>query len=384
MPTGVPDVGQAFLPCLRDLRVPAEASRCRGDGSPGPARTAGKGVGDVAQRGVVELGRPFGEVLHQQIPYGPALDAVLVDDLLDAAASFDPQRPQPRWRAGGQHASVLEQRVEQRPASAAPEVMLLQSRRQLDAVADGDVADQAALADHHPGELAQGIDRAQPIAGAGLASRRRNRRARWPPGPRSASAPGVAAAATGSRAGSPARPLAGPARCTARRDDADGRDTPSAAVVQSNPAASAPLASHGPARCPRAGVAASPGAWSARAAGLVPGAARARVGERPSNRSTRRPGSGGSATSSAGRAAARHSGAAPVRCRLGPWRSRCQWCCRGRQVHRFSPLEPRCRTAPPVPPAGSRRRRGRWLAAGCAAARGGPGRGDDLVRGGAV
>jgi hypothetical protein len=157
MPAGVPDVGQAFLPRLRhrglqpqridagvmDLQVPPEQ----------PA----DGVGDMPQRGVVEVGCAFGEVLHQQVPHGPALDTVPVDDLLDAAPPFDPQRPQPRWCAGGQHASVPQQRIEQRPARAAPEVMLLQGGRQLDAVADGDIADQAALVDHHPGELVESV-----------------------------------------------------------------------------------------------------------------------------------------------------------------------------------------------------------------------------------
>jgi hypothetical protein len=36
-------------------------------------------------------------------------------------------------------------------------MMLFQGRRQLQAVADGDVTDQAALADHHPGDLVQRI-----------------------------------------------------------------------------------------------------------------------------------------------------------------------------------------------------------------------------------
>jgi hypothetical protein len=52
-----------------------------------------------------------------------------------------------RSRAGGQqHADLFEERVEQRPARAAPEMMLVQGVRRLDAVADGDVADHAALA----------------------------------------------------------------------------------------------------------------------------------------------------------------------------------------------------------------------------------------------
>ena len=104
---------------------------------------------------MVKLGSPLGEVLHQQVPDGPALDAVGVDDLLDAAAALDPQRPQPFGRRGREHAGLLEQRVEQWPARAAPEVMLPQRCGQLDAVADGDVADEAALADRDPGDLVQ-------------------------------------------------------------------------------------------------------------------------------------------------------------------------------------------------------------------------------------
>lgn len=34
----------------------------------------------------------FGELFHQQVPHGPALDAVPVDDLLDAARPSDAQR----------------------------------------------------------------------------------------------------------------------------------------------------------------------------------------------------------------------------------------------------------------------------------------------------
>ena len=117
--------------------------------------TGPEGVGH--EDSVVEFGCAFGEVLHRQVPYGSALNAGLVDDPLDAAPPFDSQRPEPRWCAGGQHASLLEQRIEQRPARAAPEVVLLQSSRQLDAVADGDVADQAAFADHYPGELVHGV-----------------------------------------------------------------------------------------------------------------------------------------------------------------------------------------------------------------------------------
>jgi hypothetical protein len=97
-----------------------------------------------------------------RVPNGPAFDAVLVDDLLDAAASVDAQRPEPRRSSGGQDSGLLEQRVEQRSARASPEMVLLQGCRQLDAVADGDVGDEPALADHYPGELVQGV-RAGPL-----------------------------------------------------------------------------------------------------------------------------------------------------------------------------------------------------------------------------
>jgi hypothetical protein len=104
---------------------------------------------------VVKLGRSLGEVLDQQLPDRSALDAVGVDDLLDAAAAVQPQHSQPFGRRGREHAGLLQHRVEQWPARAAPEVVLPQRCGQLDAVADGDVADEAALADRDPGDLVQ-------------------------------------------------------------------------------------------------------------------------------------------------------------------------------------------------------------------------------------
>ncbi|MET9662401.1 hypothetical protein [Streptomyces sp. NPDC006510] len=102
---------------------------------------------------MVELGSPLGEVFDQQIADGAGLDAVPVDDLLGTAAALDAKRPKPQRCACREHAGLLEQGVEQRPARAAPEVGFLQCGGQLDAVADSDVADQAALADHDPGEF---------------------------------------------------------------------------------------------------------------------------------------------------------------------------------------------------------------------------------------
>ncbi|MDT0457200.1 hypothetical protein RM550_15870 [Streptomyces sp. DSM 41527] len=42
---------------------------------------------------MVERWSSLGEVLDQQVTDGPALDAVRIDDLLDAAAALDAKRP---------------------------------------------------------------------------------------------------------------------------------------------------------------------------------------------------------------------------------------------------------------------------------------------------
>lgn len=106
---------------------------------------------------MIKLRGPLGEVLDQKITDRPALEAVGVDDLLDAAAAVQPQHPQPLGRRSREHAGLFQRRVEQRPARAAPEVMLLQRLGELDAVAHGDVANEATLVDHDPGELVQGV-----------------------------------------------------------------------------------------------------------------------------------------------------------------------------------------------------------------------------------
>ncbi|WP_197945876.1 hypothetical protein [Phytohabitans suffuscus] len=112
---------------------------------------------DRAQRGVVEPGGTLREVLDQQVAHGPALDAVGVDDLLDAVAAVHAQHPEPLGRARWERASLPQQRVEQRTPGAAPEMVLLQRFGQLDAVAHGDIGDEPALADHDPGELVQRV-----------------------------------------------------------------------------------------------------------------------------------------------------------------------------------------------------------------------------------
>ena len=92
---GVADEGQPFLPYPGDLGRRAERADAGMVDLQVPPEQPAQVAGDRPQRGVVEVGSPLGEVLHHQVPHGPALDAVLSDDLLDAAAPIDAQRPQP-------------------------------------------------------------------------------------------------------------------------------------------------------------------------------------------------------------------------------------------------------------------------------------------------
>ena len=221
------------MPGWWSLQVPPEQ----------PAQVAG----DRPQRGVVEVGSPLGEVLHHQVPHGSVLDAVLADDLLDAAASVDAQRPQPQGCAGGQAAGVLEQCVEQRAARAAPEVVLLQGGRQLNAVPTVTSATRPPLRITIQVSLFSASERAQPIASRACCPMRSN-----PSGSMALTGLGqhqrvtLPHAATGRSAGSPARPPAAPGRWSARHAGAwaDGSPPPAAVRPSSNPAASAPLAGH--------------------------------------------------------------------------------------------------------------------------------------------
>ena len=157
MTVGIANAGQPFLPCPGDLRCQVKGVDTGVMDLQVPPEQPAQVAGDRPERGVVEVRCPLGEVLHHQVPDGPAFDAVLADDLLDAAASVDAQRPQPQRSGGGQDPGLLEQCVEQRAARASPEMVFLQGGRQLDTVADGDVGDEPALADHYPGELVQSV-----------------------------------------------------------------------------------------------------------------------------------------------------------------------------------------------------------------------------------
>ena len=92
---GVADPGQAFLPGSRDLRRQMERVDAGMMDFQVPPEQPAQVAGDRPERGVVEVGSPLGEVLRHQVPHGSAFDAVLADDLVDAAASADAQRPQP-------------------------------------------------------------------------------------------------------------------------------------------------------------------------------------------------------------------------------------------------------------------------------------------------
>ena len=94
--------------------------------------------------GVVDGGLAFPQVVHQQVPDGPALDVVPVDQLLAAELALRSQRPGRRHLVC-QDAGSSQQLVEVRAAGTVAVLQVLGDPQQLQAVADGDVSDQAAF-----------------------------------------------------------------------------------------------------------------------------------------------------------------------------------------------------------------------------------------------
>src|SRR5664280_854857 len=113
-------------PGIDSLRLPAEA------------------VGQFVQGRVVHAGLAFAQVIHEQVAHRPAHDAVAVDQLLTAELALRSQAPY-RRRVVTEHPGGAQQLVEVRAARAGSGRALLQGVQQLQAVADGDVADQATV-----------------------------------------------------------------------------------------------------------------------------------------------------------------------------------------------------------------------------------------------
>ena len=129
---------------------------------------AAQGVGHAHQGGVVEFGGPLGQVGGEQLPHGLAVQAVLADEFGGGALARHPGRLQDRRGPGGKHAGLGQQRIEQGPVVGSLTLVLLQRVADLDAVADGDVADQAALVEQDPRDPVEGL-----LAVLGVAPARR-------------------------------------------------------------------------------------------------------------------------------------------------------------------------------------------------------------------
>ena len=129
---------------------------------------AAQSVGHARQGGVVEFGSSLGQVGGEQLPHGLALQAVLADEFCGGALARHPGRLQDRRGPGRKHAALGQQRIEQGPVVGSLTLVLLQRGADLDAVADGDVADQAALVEQYPRDPVEGL-----LAVLGVASVRR-------------------------------------------------------------------------------------------------------------------------------------------------------------------------------------------------------------------
>ena len=130
---------------------------------------AAQRVGHAHQGGVVEFGGPLGQVGGEQLPHGlaPAGRTCATSSARGALAGH-PGGSQDRRGADGKHAGLGQQRVEQGPVVGPLALVLLQRVAELDAVADGDVADQAALVEQDPGDPVEGF-----LAVLGVAPARR-------------------------------------------------------------------------------------------------------------------------------------------------------------------------------------------------------------------
>jgi len=112
----------------------------------GPEQLAEQ-VGEALQRGEVGGRLALGEVVDEHVTHRSARDAVAIDELRGAGPTATREDPERRGRVVAEHAVRPQQLVEQ----GAPGATLVVAARlageleELDAVSDGDVADQAAF-----------------------------------------------------------------------------------------------------------------------------------------------------------------------------------------------------------------------------------------------
>jgi hypothetical protein len=138
-------VRQPLLPGVGDLGGQVQA----GDAGMvalkvGPKQLAKKG-GQRHQGGVVQRGLAFPQVVHQQIADGLAGQPVAVDQLLAGSLAAAAQFPQRRRGAGAEDPQLVQRPVEQVRATDRGAADGRLDGQQLQDVADGDLAQSAAL-----------------------------------------------------------------------------------------------------------------------------------------------------------------------------------------------------------------------------------------------
>ncbi|MGW1847957.1 hypothetical protein [Streptomyces sp. NPDC001966] len=130
---------------------------------------SGQGAGHVLQRGVVDVHRALGEVVDQEVPYRGAGDALPVNQGGRCQLSWQHHGLQPCRGVGAEDAEAREERVEEVLAVVAVGLVLADGVLQLDAVADGDVADGPAFGGHDPGDAVECV---VAVVGSRVAGRR--------------------------------------------------------------------------------------------------------------------------------------------------------------------------------------------------------------------
>ena len=167
VPVAVGDLPEPFLPGGGDLGVQAQRGDARVMLLQVPPEIAAQRVGHAHQGRIVEFGGPLGQVGSEQLPHGLVLQAVLGNEPGRGELPGHPGGSHGRRGLGGQHAGLGQQRIKQGPVVGPLALVLLQRVAELHAVADGDVADQAALAEQDPGDPVERFLQVLGVAPAG-------------------------------------------------------------------------------------------------------------------------------------------------------------------------------------------------------------------------
>src|SRR6266508_43213 len=148
---------EPFLPGHGHLRIQVERVDAGVVAFQVTPEQSAQGVGHVDRGGVVKVGGSLAEIVDEQPSDGRGLDAVLVDQFRGAALARHPHGVQFGRRVGWQYSDFAQQGVGQRSTVVPTALVFAQRGVELDAVADGDVADLAALVEQDPGDAVERV-----------------------------------------------------------------------------------------------------------------------------------------------------------------------------------------------------------------------------------